>query len=1523
MKRIIAALSLLAITLICTLYAKDVKFRIVLPSGSKTTASDNVYYNYRGQNPNRTQFIGMPYEKVDPFTGCLNIVHTDLELPGKNGLDLKIQRYYNSSIWRDVGFTYAAIQDINTTTVGLGWTMHMGRVIRANVSTQPPRDSKDEPVIEMADGSQHIAYTDKNNTSKWITKEGWRYELISGGDYQLTMTNGVKYIYSAGAPYTVDGFVCYPVKRIEDAYGNYITIYYTTINSRVVIDYIVDTYSRTVDFNYSTTTQLRLSSITANSKTYSFNYSFFTWGGLSYPQLTSVNSPSNLATWSYEYTTAAPLYELNSITTPQGGEITYTYTTRSFVVNGITYQFYVVDTRSIGGGTWNFDYYVSTTSPDYHDSTRVTAPDNTVYIYTYHGGKACASSGNTWQMGLPVVEKIGTTQTKTYTWAKSSYISDDQEWVFDYWDEQTFVPYLQEVEITRDGEDYTTSYSNYDTYHNPQTITEVGQKTRTTTLTYFNNDTYYIHGLVATKGISVTGESPSYNTTYTRNSQGKVTQESKYGVVTSYTYTSEGDLTRTTDDEGNWVELSNYDKGVPKTINYNNLYSITRTVNWEGTIASETNGRGYSTSYTYDNINRLTGITPPAGGSSSITYESNNTVEKTTRDGKWSAKLYDNLGRASGTSNNASPAVYTSITYNSMGWKNYESYPYTSTSKGRSFEYDVLGRVTRIINPDNSDIHYNYGGGTTVVVTDERDKSVTYTYSAFGDPDDRWLMGVSDATGTTTYTRTPLGTIKQISQGSVTRTYTISSKEFLTGESHPETGSITYTVNDIGQVTQRSDAVRTIGYSYDDANRLVGIDYPGTTDDVTITYTGDVRTGLSTPVTAYSFGYDNANRLTSRSMSIDSRSYPLSFAYDARDNISTITYPDNSVVRYNYDNADRVTSVTDNGSYTYATVTSYHPSGGEAGISYNNGKTATITYDANRYWVSGISVSGGLMSYAYGYDYCGNLTSITGSLNGVTDNYSFGYDDVGRMNSVSGPYGSGSYYYDQYGNRTSKSVGGSVTYTYSNNRLTTETNYGSFTYNSIGEMTECPGYFTMSYDPAGRLYSYSDYKWYDALDYLLQNVTVSSAEPEYNALYTIVAAGPDAQSNSTYYDITSTGSVSFVAGTSVTLKPGFHAHTGGYFHASIYSGSKAADPGKYGHPTNYWYDGDGNRVKQIQQDPAYTRYYVSNGGNVLAEYDENNTLKCKYVYLNGKILAKVEGSDVYFNHNDYLGTARASTGASGVLFKTDTYYPFGEQYSSFGDNRKFNHKLTGKERDWSGLDYFGARYYDSRFGRFTTPDPLCFGLPSEAMLSKPQRLNKYIYCLNNPYRFTDPNGEAPLDWANTADAFLSKYVFNEGQRAIMSLQFGEAGAYLLEGSVRGSYDFLRFGQGTYYMFNSDGSNFEKTLYGVQDVARGAQVALTLIGIAGELDLVNLSRNGFVSRGSTAKVQPANLNEQLAIEQAMSSPEKGTVLNNIKMGDKRWPGWKGWKKMSQNVNGTEVHYNRNNWSGVADDFKIIR
>ena len=66
-------------------------------------------------------------------------------------------------------------------------------------------------------------------------------------------------------------------------------------------------------------------------------------------------------------------------------------------------------------------------------------------------------------------------------------------------------------------------------------------------------------------------------------------------------------------------------------------------------------------------------------------------------------------------------------------------------------------------------------------------------------------------------------------------------------------------------------------------------------------------------------------------------------------------------------------------------------------------------------------------------------------------------------------------------------------------------------------------------------------------------------------------------------------------------------------------------------------------------------------------------------------------------------------------------------------------EFTGKERDAeTGLDYFGARYFSSPQGRFTSPDPK---QSTARTLAIPQKWNKYAYVQNNPLAFIDPDGE--------------------------------------------------------------------------------------------------------------------------------------------------------------------------------------
>jgi RHS repeat-associated protein len=120
--------------------------------------------------------------------------------------------------------------------------------------------------------------------------------------------------------------------------------------------------------------------------------------------------------------------------------------------------------------------------------------------------------------------------------------------------------------------------------------------------------------------------------------------------------------------------------------------------------------------------------------------------------------------------------------------------------------------------------------------------------------------------------------------------------------------------------------------------------------------------------------------------------------------------------------------------------------------------------------------------------------------------------------------------------------------------------------------------------------------------------------------------------------------------------------------------------------------------------------------------------------------------------SDQLGTPRMVLDQTGSLanMSRHDYLPFGEEVPAnfrvgimgYGTSDNVRQKFTQKDRDnETGLDYFGARYYGSTQGRFTSPDPLL----SSGTIFDPQSWNRYAYASNNPLNFIDPTGL--YDWS--------------------------------------------------------------------------------------------------------------------------------------------------------------------------------
>ncbi|MGH8488567.1 MAG: hypothetical protein ACREXS_06815, partial [Gammaproteobacteria bacterium] len=594
------------------------------------------------------------------------------------------------------------------------------------------------------------------------------------------------------------------------------------------------------------------------------------------------------------------------------------------------------------------------------------------YGYSYTGG---LSSGILWATGLLYKQEtrggcsadscaiVGSTLVDEVTNAwEPRLISHENFWHGrEGLDEDTYVPQLAKQVHNRDDSGNETRYEQYDAFGNAGRIIEssnlAGDPDKVTELGYhIDREKWILHQVEDETILGVNGEVVSH-TDRSFNEDGDLIAADQNGVLTSYTYTPEGDLATATDARGNTTRYASYHRGSAQLEEHPESVTLARVVNDTGTVASQTNGRGYTRHFTYDGANRLTGITYPLHAPVSVTWDASG---KTLSRGSYEERItLDGFGRVVSTTR-ADTALGISIAqttkYDVHGNKIFESYP--NSEAGVSYAYDILKRPTTLQHPGGALRSYIYGGGE-VTETDERGNATNYLYRSFGDPDKAKVL-VRIIAPNNLYTILDYNLLNlptSVFQGELTtpgslsgytRRLSYDSRYFLTSVSDPETGLTSYGRDEVGNMISRQvGSSGVMAYTYDTLNRQVFSDYPGTTPDVTKRYDADGHlTQLTNSHAVIDQRYDDNDNLIEKVLTLDAVPYALTFTYDALDGLATLTYPSGRVVDYLPDAFGRPTQAA-----PYLSAVSYHPSGQLARINHANGERTEITLN-ERQWIS-------------------------------------------------------------------------------------------------------------------------------------------------------------------------------------------------------------------------------------------------------------------------------------------------------------------------------------------------------------------------------------------------------------------------------------------------------------------------------------------------------------------------------------------------------------------------------------------
>ncbi|NOX91973.1 MAG: RHS repeat protein [Gammaproteobacteria bacterium] len=478
-----------------------------------------------------------------------------------------------------------------------------------------------------------------------------------------------------------------------------------------------------------------------------------------------------------------------------------------------------------------------------------------------------------------------------------------------------------------------------------------------------------------------------------------------------------------------------------------------------GNLTLHTDPRNYKTSYQYDNQDNLVIITDPLGGTFNLEYdndsrpvsmvdEENKTLVSYVydsksrivqlKDGSGNELKVEYLETAAGDTELISRVIDSSLIknleYDSRNRVVRETKVVSeNTSYVTSFKYDPKGQVTSIVDPSGLErtISYNAFGKEVSLV----DRLAGKTIIAYDSRDNR--ISLTNATGNV-------------------YKFEYDRNNNLTLDSRPSGNSLSYVYDAAGRIYSEVDAgnYKTV-YLYDRSDRIAGFSVYATASDavpqkiVSFSYDASSNiTGYDDGVTSGSYTYDANNRKEQASVNYGTFTKSVAKTFYSNSRKKTITFPDDSTVRYTYDDGNQFKSLQIPGAGTI-TVNKYlldmpleilYPGGSKREIQYD-GLLRPIQITATD------PAENIFMQHQYDFNEAGNITKKQ-TKQGL---YAYLYDKENRLLSVDNPgFDDEAYSYDAMGNRLSDSRNGSSWIYNADNQLTSIEGLETFTYTSAG-----------------------------------------------------------------------------------------------------------------------------------------------------------------------------------------------------------------------------------------------------------------------------------------------------------------------------------------------------------------------------------------------------------------------------------------------------------------------------------------